>query len=266
VPDTTKSPCIDTGDPASALDPDSTRRDMGCFYFNQLSVPPPVDVTLTPLSPPIAIPAAGGTYSYTAAAHNTTASLQAFCAWCKIKYPNGTWTGYVLGPLNLNIPASLTVSRNRNQSVPGSWAAGNYQHWGWTAPAGTFNAYDSSFFAWTKSGVDLNSPLKSWAGGGDPFPGEQPQAVFIPSGLQVAISPNPFNPTTAISYELRAASRVSLKVYDSAGRLVTTLVNGRQETGQHQISFDGSNLAAGVYFYRLTAGENVASGKMMLLK
>jgi hypothetical protein len=237
-------------------------------WFGSSAVPPlpPVDVTLTPIGAPITIPAAGGTYSYTAAAHNTTATVQPFRAWCKIKYPNGTWTGYVLGPLNLNIPASFTVSRQRNQSVPGSWAAGSYQHWGWTAPAGTFNAYDSSFFAWTKSGVDLNSPLKSWAGGGELFPGEQAQPVSFPSGLQMAASPNPFNPVTTLSFVLPEVSRVTLKVYDLKGSVVATLVDGVREAGQHQATFDGSSLASGVYFYRMTTGDANLTGKLMLLK
>jgi hypothetical protein len=78
--------------------------------------------------------------------------------------------------------------------------------------------------------------------------------------------PNPFNPSTAISYELRAASYVSLKVYDTAGRLVTTLADGRKEAGTHEVTFDGSKLAAGVYIARLTAGEFTAAQKMVLLK
>jgi uncharacterized delta-60 repeat protein len=78
--------------------------------------------------------------------------------------------------------------------------------------------------------------------------------------------PNPFNATTAISYELPSASHVALKVYDSAGRLVATLVNAWHEAGNHQITFDGSNLPSGVYIYRLHAGEFSAAGKMVLLK
>jgi hypothetical protein len=222
-----------------------------------------VDVTLTPIGS-TTIPAGGGTYSYTAMAHNLTASPQSFRAWCKIKYPNGTWTGYVLGPLNLNIPASYTVSRQRNQDVPGSWAAGAYQHWAWVAPSGTFNAYDSSYFNWTKTGVDVNSPLKSWAGSGEPFPGE---VMTTPDNYaMVNVAPNPFNPTTTMSFVLPEVSRVTLKVYDLKGSVVATLVDGVREAGQHQVTFDGSNLASGVYFYNLQAGNTNLTGKLMLLK
>jgi uncharacterized delta-60 repeat protein len=143
------------------------RQDFCTIKYDQFA--PNVAITLTPLNPPIIIPAAGGAYSYNAMAANTTAVPQPCRAWCKIKYPNGTWTGYVLGPLNLNIPANLMVSRIRNQNVPGAWAAGSYQHWGWVGPQGQTTAFDSSFFDWTKAGMDLNSPLKSWASGGEDF-------------------------------------------------------------------------------------------------
>ena len=73
------------------------------------------------------------------------------------------------------------------------------------------------------------------------------------AGGDLQISPNPFNPTTAISYELRAASFVTLKIYNIYGKLVTTLVNGLREAGMHQVTFDGSGLPSGLYFYRLTA-------------
>ncbi len=78
--------------------------------------------------------------------------------------------------------------------------------------------------------------------------------------------PNPFNPSTVIRYQIPDASLVSLRVYDTAGRLVSTLVNGNREAGEHQVSFDGSTLSSGVYLYQLEAGEYTASGKMVLLK
>ena len=86
--------------------------------------------------------------------------------------------------------------------------------------------------------------------------------------------PNPFNPTTNISYSLPRNGFVTLKVFDILGREVRTLVNERQSTGNHSVTFDASDLASGVYFYRLIArpmgthsvGNFVDAKKLVLLK
>jgi uncharacterized delta-60 repeat protein len=79
-------------------------------------------------------------------------------------------------------------------------------------------------------------------------------------------SPNPFNVTTVASFELRVASHVRLTVWDTAGRLVATLVNGWRQAGEHEVTFDGAGLASGVYFIRMQAGEFTGVQKMMLVK
>ncbi|MGA7160834.1 MAG: T9SS type A sorting domain-containing protein, partial [Bacteroidota bacterium] len=78
--------------------------------------------------------------------------------------------------------------------------------------------------------------------------------------------PNPFNPTTMISYQLAVNSVVTLKVYDVLGRLVKTLQEGRQTSGEHSVTFDASTLASGTYFYRLTAGGFGETKRMALIK
>ncbi|RJP76392.1 MAG: T9SS C-terminal target domain-containing protein [Candidatus Zixiibacteriota bacterium] len=78
--------------------------------------------------------------------------------------------------------------------------------------------------------------------------------------------PNPFNPSTVARYELRAASYVSLRVYDTAGREVRTLVEGWRDAGVHQVTFDGAGLASGVYLVRMQAGSFTLVQKMVLLK
>ncbi len=65
--------------------------------------------------------------------------------------------------------------------------------------------------------------------------------------------PNPFNPTTAISYQLAADSRVSLEVFDVLGRKIASLAEGTQGSGLHTVQFDAGGISSGVYLYRLTA-------------
>ena len=78
--------------------------------------------------------------------------------------------------------------------------------------------------------------------------------------------PNPFNPTTNIEFSLPAASEVTLTVYDMLGKEVATLVNDVKSAGTHSVTFDGSNLTSGVYFYKLATGSDVQMNKMMLIK
>ena len=78
--------------------------------------------------------------------------------------------------------------------------------------------------------------------------------------------PNPFNPTTNISYTIPKSGRVSLKIYDILGKEVSTLVDEQQEPGTHTVTWNAQNLASGAYFYRLVAGDYVKARKMMLVK
>lgn len=78
--------------------------------------------------------------------------------------------------------------------------------------------------------------------------------------------PNPFNPTTLITFHLPAAAVATLKVFDLAGREVATLINGKLSAGEHRVQFNAGALAAGVYLYRLQSGENTATRKLVLLR
>lgn len=78
--------------------------------------------------------------------------------------------------------------------------------------------------------------------------------------------PNPFNPGTTISYQVPVTSHVYLSVHDMLGRKIAVLVNERREAGAHEVKFEGSNLASGVYIYRLQAGDRVQTKTLVLLK
>ncbi len=78
--------------------------------------------------------------------------------------------------------------------------------------------------------------------------------------------PNPFNPVTTISFTLPTSQNVSLKVYDVSGREIATLVNGPRSAGRHDVSFEAFNIASGIYFYRLRAGEYFATKKMIVVR
>ena len=78
--------------------------------------------------------------------------------------------------------------------------------------------------------------------------------------------PNPFNPTTIISYSIPKSNIVTIKVYDILGREVTTLVNGYKQTGRYRVEFNAADLSSGIYFYRIKAGSFNQVRKMILLR
>lgn len=78
--------------------------------------------------------------------------------------------------------------------------------------------------------------------------------------------PNPFNPSTIIKYSLPYYGFVTLRVYDMLGREIATLVNEEKPPGTYEANFDASNLATGIYFYKLQVGSFVETKKMILLK
>ena len=78
--------------------------------------------------------------------------------------------------------------------------------------------------------------------------------------------PNPFNPETVIRYSIPKAEKVSIVVYNLLGEKVARLIDERIQAGVHTVSWDASNMASGIYFYRLQAGDFVQTRKMVLLK
>jgi hypothetical protein len=78
--------------------------------------------------------------------------------------------------------------------------------------------------------------------------------------------PNPFNPTTVISWQLAVSSNVTLEIYNLRGQKVKTLLSASLHSGFHSVEFKATNLASGIYFYRLQAGRHVETKKMVVLK
>ena len=78
--------------------------------------------------------------------------------------------------------------------------------------------------------------------------------------------PNPFNPSTIIKFSIPQSSNVTLKVFNTLGQEVKTLIDQNMESGVHSISFNATDLNSGIYFYRLDAGQFSEVRKMTLIK
>jgi len=96
---------------------------------------------------------------------------------------------------------------------------------------------------------------------------EAPNAIEVPKGYRLEQNyPNPFNPETTIQFSLPASGKVKISIYDILGRSVKTILDAQLTAGDHSINFNASDVASGIYFYKLTAGKYHATRKMMLLK
>ena len=78
--------------------------------------------------------------------------------------------------------------------------------------------------------------------------------------------PNPFNPSTTIKYQIPEDGMVTLQIYDILGKEVKTLVNENKAAGRYEVNFDASDLATGVYLYRIKVNDFVSVKKMLLVK
>jgi hypothetical protein len=78
--------------------------------------------------------------------------------------------------------------------------------------------------------------------------------------------PNPFNPTTSIDFSISQSGRVNLSIFNSIGQEVETLIDNEMTAGDHQVTFNATNLPSGVYFYKLQVDNYVDVKKMILIR
>jgi len=232
---------------------------------------PQVELTMTPMNPPIQIPAVGGSFDYLAEIFNTEDDPVVLDAWIKAIIPTG-YEQLVLGPITLSLPGGSSISRMRTQVVPGNAPPGNYTYWGYLGQYPDI-VWDDMYFTFEKLETGNGPVFEEWYNIGEPFETTESVNLQNDSYQLVKAYPNPFNPTTAISYQLSAFSHVNLSVYDVSGREVASLVDGYRNAGVHEVTFDGSGLSSGVYLYQLEVSGSEATptmeaivGKMVLMK
>ena len=140
---------------------------------------------------------------------------------------------------------------------PGTWEQDNFDGNFERSFIVSQNVFDLGSFVYTAIGFSFP----------DPWPNNVEKLNNVPTTFSLQQNyPNPFNPETKISWQLAAGSFVTLKIYDVLGNEVATLVNEEQPAGTYQVSFNQQQLASGIYFYQLHAGDFVQTKKMILLR
>jgi len=171
-------------------------------------------------------------------------------------------TEFVFTPATVNVAQGDTVTWTNNgafrhsstsgtNGIPdGIWDSGLLNPaaaFSWTFPnVGSF-PYVCTVHALTMTGVVVVGPSTGF---------EEGRRVVVPSSLALAVSPNPFRSAASIRYEPRGANPVLLEILDLNGRVVRTLKPGRRSASWDGADVDGRQVQAGVYFIRLSQGEN----------
>jgi len=226
---------------------------------------PQVIITLTPQNPPIQIPANGGTFEFDALIENQESTTQIFDIWTGAILPDSTFYQIFLKE-DVTSASGGTIVRSLTQNVPANAPAGDYSYMAYIGeyPDVIYNSDEFTFEKLTDG--DNSGKISDWnIAGWD----NEILAGLAENPIEFKLYPaypNPFNPTTVISYEIRESSFVSLSVYDVTGREVVKLVDGYQSAGSRSIVFDAAKLTSGVYFVRLEAGEFKATQKLLLVK
>ena len=235
-----------------------------CILYSTPVEAPDLTVTLTPDSLPIVIPPGGGSFNYNAEIVNNTSNQQIFDVWVVAELPTGS-NYEVLNRPGVTLSGGGNISRDMLQNVPGNASAGTYTYSMFSGNYGSGSVWAQDSFEFEKSGVDASGGNTDWTltGWDDAIAGMT--AVTDVYELYQNY-PNPFNPITLIHYLLPEAAMVKLIVYNTLGQEVAVLVDGWQDAGYKTVTLNASEMASGIYFYRLQAGDFEQIKKCLLVK
>ena len=132
---------------------------------------------------------------------------------------------------------------------------------------------DTTLWSLNRAAVDLASIwYTAWVNAGSPYPaGVGVDVIEVPQQFQINAYPNPFNAQISLQFQLEQNARSSVKIYDTQGRLITTLAQGFLESGEHSLIWNGtnqngSNVSSGVYLFVLQTPARQQVKKLTLLK
>jgi hypothetical protein len=237
---TAESPCIDAGDPDSPFDPDSTRADMGAFYFHQR------DIEVEPDSLEFATLEPGSRDSLAITIRNIGLT------WLQVELPEIA-------------PADAPFTHSWDWEGPGDIPSeSEYQFWVFFHPEAEAEYRATLTLVSDDPDEDTVSVLLI----GRSVLGVDDSDRSLPRSFAItAIHPNPFNGLTIVSYQLPAVGRVSLMLYDITGRQVSIQELGIKSPGRHQAVIDGALLPTGVYWLSLgEQGGQQSIAKVVLVR
>jgi len=231
-------------------------------------VPPEVTLSLSPYGAPIQIPATGGSFDFNVSVANAEPGPQSVDIWTSCLQPDSSWLGPLMGPYSVVFPGNWTVSRDRTQEFYYAGSPGIYTYYGYAGNY-PFEIWSADSFQFELLPGDNSPHILDLSNRGESFdtlmPGSEVPSTLT-QAVSVQISPNPSNSTFQFKYVLPSPARVRMEIFDIAGRLISTLIDRKQNAGDYTVRFEGSALPSGIYLLRLEAGGEVAVGKIAIIK
>lgn len=212
------------------------------------------------------IPTSGDTLNFTLAVANESASALTFDVWSEARLPDEHYFGPLLSRQDISLASYDSLSRDLTQNVPGRAQNGLYFYYGYAGDQSELQIYSSDHFFFHKMDLDGGARVGDWncAGWDDEAP-RKPE-IGVSDHISLRASPNPFNSSVTLNFDLPAALRVKITLFDSAGRKVATLLDGHREKGQHQITWEATTLPSGIYLAHLESGSYQAIQKLFVIK
>lgn len=235
----------------------------------RLGIATVVQVSATPMTPPLIIAPNGGNFQFDVSLLNTTTGTVVFDVWIDVILPNGTVYGPLFSRPGLNMPGQTTWTRRLTQSVPAAAPPGIYSYRVHAGDQQTGSDIHVDVFPFEKQGAGGYDGLLSGAQGwelngweeGELFASPIPDVFFL---LQPF--PNPFNPSAQIQFGLPEATNVRIEVYNILGSRVVTLLDRHLNAGYHSLIWDAGEYASGLYLVQMKAGGFLHTEKALLVK
>ena len=226
------------------------------------------NVDCDPLTPPVQVPAGGGTFAYDVTLDNNLVEPSTFDVWIGVILPDNTYYGPLLSRSDITLSSGASLVREMSQTIPGAAPVGDYYYMTFMGDNAANRVMAQGGFGFEKLAAGDNSKFEynNWALDGwyDEEPGI---AALVPEKhLLLTSYPNPFNAETTLQFDLPEEGYISLKIFDVRGRESAVVADGYYTDGLHDLKFNAGHLASGIYFARLETAHAQQTQRIILLK
>ncbi len=227
----------------------------GAHRFNVLCT---ADISMTPDDNPVIVQP-GGSFGFTGIIGNPCDTAITTDIWYGVMYQDNFYQqGYYD---DITLTPGEYIQGHLTQNVPMYAPEDSYEYVAYCGERSD-TIDDSAYFEFTVSGSSVPGGFSEWA-----LEGNWIDMQNIPDTHNlIGCYPNPFNAATTIAYELPSDTKATLEIYNLRGQKVVTLIDGYQQAGKHNITWNAGNYSSGIYFYKLTAGNKTFTKRMTLLK